>query len=364
MTAKTKLGLQLFAILVLSFAIASVARNGFAWTSPVSNPPLGTNVINVSNTNVGIGMTPSQKLDVNGYVRGTGMCIGASCITAWPNGTVASIATNNGLTGGTITTSGTIGLDTTSLSAGSAATGKVYWDGARLISGTDQTGSGGVTGSGYGNYLAKWSSGNALTYSPMYESGGALYPNQPIYGQGAVFSSIVIGTGGASIAGNLNISGNFAGLNLNASQDIYMNSGMLHGGGGYILSLQNDGNLVWYTPWGSALWNSKNPTVAGSDRRLKDNIKILDSTDALRKIEQLDGVSFEWKSDGRKDMGLIAQDVEKVYPELVFTDKDAKKMKRLEYGGLIAPMIQAIKEQQKIIESQDERIKRLEGILR
>ncbi|MDP2665523.1 MAG: hypothetical protein Q8P23_02685, partial [bacterium] len=34
---------------------------------------------------VGVGVvSPSQKLDVNGYVKGTGFCIGASCITSWP----------------------------------------------------------------------------------------------------------------------------------------------------------------------------------------------------------------------------------------------------------------------------------------
>jgi len=55
MNTKIKLGLQLFAIAALSGAIALVARNGFAWTSPVSNPPLGSGVLKANNGNVGIG---------------------------------------------------------------------------------------------------------------------------------------------------------------------------------------------------------------------------------------------------------------------------------------------------------------------
>ncbi len=83
-----------------------------------------------------------------------------------------------------------------------------------------------------------------------------------------------------------------------------------------------------------------------SDVKLKKNIETLDN--ALQKITSLRGVKFNWKEDGRADIGVIAQEVEKVFPEVVHTGN--KGIKSVEYANLIAPMIEAIKEQQKQIE--------------
>ncbi|MFG1501310.1 tail fiber domain-containing protein [Halobacteriovorax sp. XZX-3] len=64
---------------------------------------------------VGIGvLAPTQKLDVDGNIKATGVCIGADCRTAWPTGnagTVTSVTGGTGLTGGTITSSGTLAVD-------------------------------------------------------------------------------------------------------------------------------------------------------------------------------------------------------------------------------------------------------------
>ena len=87
--------------------------------------------------------------------------------------------------------------------------------------------------------------------------------------------------------------------------------------------------------------------IYSSDRRLKENIKPVDN--ALDKILDLEGVSFDWKKDGRSSIGLIAQDVEKVFPEIVHTNKNTG-LKSVEYGNLVSPLIEAIKEQQKEIE--------------
>ena len=77
-----------------------------------------------------------------------------------------------------------------------------------------------------------------------------------------------------------------------------------------------------------------------SDRRLKKNIK---PAKGLEVINRLNGVSFEWKDSGEKSVGVIAQDVEKVLPELVKTDKKSG-LKSVMYGNLIAPVIESIKE--------------------
>jgi len=86
-----------------------------------------------------------------------------------------------------------------------------------------------------------------------------------------------------------------------------------------------------------------------SDARLKKNIETLSSSDSLKNILALSPVSFNWKSDGTASIGLIAQDVEKVFPTLVSTD--ATGMKSVEYGNIVAPLISAIQEQQKEIDA-------------
>jgi hypothetical protein len=81
-----------------------------------------------------------------------------------------------------------------------------------------------------------------------------------------------------------------------------------------------------------------------SDKRLKKNIKKLDNV--LEKINRLQGVSFEWDSDQilckQPQIGLIAQQVEDVFPEIVYTDKQG--LKSMTYDKLTSVLIEAIKE--------------------
>jgi hypothetical protein len=84
-----------------------------------------------------------------------------------------------------------------------------------------------------------------------------------------------------------------------------------------------------------------------SDQSLKHNIKTIPN--ALDNVLKLRGVEFNWKKDGKKSVGVVAQEVEKVYPELVSTDKETG-LKSVEYGNLVGPLIEAVKEQQKEIE--------------
>jgi hypothetical protein len=84
-----------------------------------------------------------------------------------------------------------------------------------------------------------------------------------------------------------------------------------------------------------------------SDARLKENIAPLSS--ALAKIQKINGVSFDWKKDGAHDIGVIAQNVEAVVPELVYTDADG--IKSVKYANMVALLIEAVKEQQAEIDS-------------
>jgi trimeric autotransporter adhesin len=80
--------------------------------------------------------------------------------------------------------------------------------------------------------------------------------------------------------------------------------------------------------------------VSTSDRRLKKDIQPI--LNALKKLSQITGVSWRWKANGEPDMGVIAQDVEKVFPDLVVTDRNGKKS--VKYGNLVGPVIEAVNE--------------------
>lgn len=106
----------------------------------------------------------------------------------------------------------------------------------------------------------------------------------------------------------------------------------------------------WYSDTSGNLY--PNTVIYASDRRLKTDIKPI--TDALDKLATLNPVTFRWDQDAnkkygftgddRQHIGLIAQDVEKVFPETVITD--AKGIKRVDYPALVSPLVEALKEQQ------------------
>ena len=96
-----------------------------------------------------------------------------------------------------------------------------------------------------------------------------------------------------------------------------------------------------------------------SDRRLKKNIVKINS--ALVGIKQLAGYRYNWiakhRSQDRK-IGVIAQEVQAIYPELVSQDEEG--ILSVNYSGLAPILIEAVKEQQTIIESQEARIVKME----
>jgi len=99
-----------------------------------------------------------------------------------------------------------------------------------------------------------------------------------------------------------------------------------------------------------------NAWVTYSDIRFKENITPINN--ALEKINSLQGVYFDWKQNGKRDIGFIAQEVEKVLPEIVSTDPSG--IKSLDYSRLTALLVQGIKEQQQQISYQSTRLSLLE----
>jgi|GEM_PF-1837411 hypothetical protein len=101
-----------------------------------------------------------------------------------------------------------------------------------------------------------------------------------------------------------------------------------------------------------------NEFLYSSDKRLKSNIETIISP--LDSILKLRGVSFDWNGGGKANLGFIAQEVEQIYPELV---KQNGEYKAVNYAGLIAPLLEAVKKQQGIIEELEQRIVELESNL-
>ncbi len=103
---------------------------------------------------------------------------------------------------------------------------------------------------------------------------------------------------------------------------------------------------------GTALATAWNTT---SDIRKKENISQIQNS--LEKISNLRWVNFTWKETKKQDVWVIAQEVEKQFPEFVTTDNEWYKS--VDYGKLTAPLIEAVKELKKENDKKDKQIDEL-----
>ncbi|MEZ4911854.1 MAG: tail fiber domain-containing protein [Saprospiraceae bacterium] len=280
---------------------------------------------------------------------------------------------------------------------------------------------GGIGGSGTTGYLPKFSASNSLTNSVIRESNGDIgigvspLPGTKLKvgGQLAVENQIRIngtnpmlllqGSGGHSIStvsssltlstgssnkiylqngtnATLSVANNYVGINnSNPSNelDIVENSG-----GDYQIDLINGSNQ-WHmgAPAGATsfrmgrLGSSSYAFLSGSsytwgvssDRRLKEDIFPLESI--LQKILQLKVSRYKYITSSEPSIGLIAQEVQEVFPELVDMQStknergDKVDMLTLNYSPLIYMSIKAIQEQQAIIDTQAKEIDALKNLL-
>lgn len=144
------------------------------------------------------------------------------------------------------------------------------------------------------------------------------------------------------------------GIRDNDSSDSFS---IVTGNGGYYtgnaytkLAFQVLGNGITKTGGNLSVTGSISATgditaYASSDEALKDNVQLIPN--AIEKVKQIKGVSFDWNEKSEHtghDIGVIAQDIEKVLPELVRTNDNGYKAVR--YEKIVALLIQAVKEQQ------------------
>jgi len=89
-----------------------------------------------------------------------------------------------------------------------------------------------------------------------------------------------------------------------------------------------------------------------SDQALKENVVTIE--DASEKVAQLRGVNFDWRENGKPAMGVIAQEVETVIPEVVSSNGEHKTVN---YGSIVGVLIEAIKDLQNKVNELENKIK-------
>lgn len=134
----------------------------------------------------------------------------------------------------------------------------------------------------------------------------------------------------------------------------------LDGTEGNHIHLWGQGNINATGTVSANILVSTDGTVQTSDLRLKTN--VLELENALEKTNQLRGVSYNWndpKKSQTRQIGLIAQEVEEVYPELVQNLSDGTKA--VNYTQLVAVLVESIKELNAKIESLEDQNKKLQA---
>ena len=124
------------------------------------------------------------------------------------------------------------------------------------------------------------------------------------------------------------------------------------------LRIQDNGTTRFTFNRTSGNFNATGEVTAYSDARIKDNIEVV--ADPLTKILSIRGVTFtrtDQEDKLRKHMGVIAQEVEQYFPEVVHVEDNG--MKTVNYGAMAGAFIEAFKEQQKQIDELKEMVKKL-----
>ena len=212
----------------------------------------------------------------------------------------------------------------------------------------------------------------------------ALYVRNPNSNTAGVIAEFV-GDSDAIQIKNIN-TGDYAIYNTQQSNGIALYDGTggveIHYNGSTVLEADSAGGIKVT----GELSATADVVAYSSDERLKENIKPIEN--AVDKVKQLKGVTFDWSDKSEElgfepstklnDIGVIAQDVQAIFPQLVHlapfdrdTDeegntisKSGEEYKTVNYSRLTAVLIEAIKEQQNTVETQQKQIDELKSELK
>ena len=203
--------------------------------------------------------------------------------------------------------------------------------------------------------------GQALTYAEMDTNLGSYFYSSSVEGANLYLhytSSLEVPVNQTSHRIPLT-AGTVAGTFFNVQ---YNQDGNLQGASDFIYSgskvgINNTVDDLTYNLEVSGSIRASSAILSNSDERLKENIYPIDN--AVSRVGQIEGVYFDWKGkDEPRQVGVIAQQVEKVLPEVVSVDKNSYLS--VDYSKIVPLLIEAINEQSSIIMDLEERISKLE----
>ena len=252
-----------------------------------------TNIFTINNNGITL---PSRNITAGGNITATGTITGGT------------ITTTGTITGGTITATGTI------TGGNITTTGNITATGTITATGINSAGKVGINTAASSTYALDVNGTTNL-------NGQVIFPiDTQIKSSDNATRLYFANTGSTSFA-----SGN----------GYFEFTSAPWATGTVTVIIDNSGNI-----------NASGNVTAFSDVRLKENIVTLDS--AIDKVMALRGVYYTRKDNpGPRQVGVIAQEVETILPEVVMTDTEGKKS--VAYGNIVALLIEAMKEQQSTI---------------
>jgi len=303
--------------------LSNIPSASIAFTDLTSTP---TTIDGYGITDAGTGILSPVTENSNTGVR-------LSTSNASNYGNIGSNAVDLSSSSTTSTTRGATGSYSTAMGAVTTASG-VYSTAMGLF--TTASGSA-STAMGYASIA---SGGHSAAMGSFTTASGFSSTAMGLYTTASDYGSLVIG--------QYNLSG--ATVTNSATQFNTANTAFVIGNG-TDSSNQSDAFSVLFsgeTVIGNDL-EVKGSVLVSSDARLKANIVSLGAT--LAKLLLIDGKSYTMKKDGKQKIGVLAQDIQKVFPELVSTDD--RGMLAVNYQGLVPVLINAMKEQDAKMKEQD-----------
>ncbi|MDZ7370518.1 MAG: tail fiber domain-containing protein [candidate division KSB1 bacterium] len=346
---------------------------------------LGNSAIYETGGKIGIGTTsPQELLHLYGSYAGIRMDASTAGVENWlirsasnPNGLLFTNVTDNQVRM-MINNDGNVGIGTTTPAQKLDVAGTVQMTGLKMPTGaangyvltSDASGTGswqpaavGIGGGGSTNYIPKFASGTTIGNSMLYETGGKVG-----IGTTTPNNLLTLRSSGPWIEFQDTDGGSNWVIGVHGSNYFALTEATPGGAANTRLVVKEGGNvgIGTTTPANILTVQQFSPTdpiadawLTYSSRRWKTNIQPLQ--DAMAKVARLRGVAFEWKTDGRQDIGLIAEEVAEVVPEVVSRDANDGEVQALDYARLVALLIEAVKEQQQTIERLQQRLERLES---
>jgi hypothetical protein len=364
----------------------------------VTQNDVGDHIALMPSGNVGIGTAnPSSKLEVNGQIKITGGVPGsgkvltsdASGLASWQTpatwGDITAVYAGTGLTGGgasgdvtlsfsssygdgryvnktgdtmsgtlTVSTTGTYGVQSsTSNASGKAVNGEASDYGSSSVNYGGYFKAAGGKGSGvYGE--ASYDTGTYVNYGGYFKTAGP-------FGKGVY--------GGASAINGTNYGGYFE-ADGGAGTGVYGEATNTAEGsvnyGGYFKAASDFGTGV-YGYGGYYDFYAAGPGTnygSASSARWKNNVRPID--EPLVKVMSLRGVYFNWDAEhgGGHDVGMIAEEVGKVIPEIVDYEQNGVDAVGMDYSKLTPLLVEAIKELKEQLDQKQAKVNQLNNLIK